>query len=94
MWLRNIETLKNDMRASWILKSYSHAFEAGDDENKARLHLCQTQTEMFPALIAVVTLGLDRPDRFCVKYISTIIRSDAIINNPGNIYHIDMITKL
>ena len=75
-------------------KSYCYAFKAGDDENETTLHLCQTQTEMFPALIAVVTLGLDRPDRFCVKYISTIIRSDAIINNPGNIYHIDMITKL
>ena len=75
-------------------KSYSYSFKDGDDENKTTLHRCQTQTEMFPALIAVVTLGLDRPDRFCVKYISTIIRSDAIINNPGNIYHIDMIRKL
>ena len=29
-------------------KSYSHAFKDVDDENKATLHLCQTQTEMFP----------------------------------------------
>ena len=27
-------------------------------------------------------------DRFCVKYIWTIIEADAIINNAGNIYHI------